>query len=99
EDHFLYLLRFWHQSQVLACIRIDESCKKLIGTPYGDRLFVLHESGRLASYRYVPSPGDGVTEISGNQLRIRFRCVGAKRVSLAGTFNGWNPSTIPLRTE
>jgi len=99
EEHTLYVAKFWCQSEILAAIRLDEGCLRIVATPYGDRLFVLYEGGRLRCYRYLPRPGPDVTSVSGNTLNIRFRRAGAQRVNIAGTFNNWNPSQNPMSTQ
>ena len=99
EDHFLYILRFWHQSEILGAIRVDQTSKQIIGMPYGDRIFVLYENGRLGCYKYFPREADSVTTIEANKIHIRFHSEGSKKVNIAGTFNNWSQSANPLRTE
>jgi len=76
-----------------------DRARRLVGTPYGDSVLILYEGGRLGCYKYVPRSRDDVTSIRGNRLHVRFRAAGAKRVNLAGTFNGWDPAGAPLKTE
>ncbi len=99
EEHSLYLLRFWWQSEIVAAIRVDQKAQRLIGSPYGDRILVLFKGGRLDCYQYIPRPGNHVTTIKGSKLQVRFHSPGSKTVHIAGTFNGWNPSTTLLRTQ
>jgi len=97
ENQILYFLRFWHSSEIIGAIRINRDCEQILGTPYGDRVFVHYTNGQLSCYRYWPCAGIGVTSVKNYTLDIRVRFDGAKKVCVAGTFNNWDTSSDPLK--
>jgi hypothetical protein len=96
ENQILYFLSFWHSSEILGAIRINRDCDQIIGTSYGDRVYVLYTNGQISCYRYIPCIGKCVTSIKDHTLDICVRFDGAKKVCVAGTFNNWDTLSDPL---
>ena len=96
EANVIHIFRFWWQSEIVGSIPITEPVKEIYSEPYGDRIFVLYDSGHLECYRYNPNQHGDATDIEGNRLHVRFRSRESKMVQVAGTFNNWNPTGTDL---
>jgi hypothetical protein len=96
DDDRVCAATFWSQSEVLADLRLPQAIERIAGQPFGDRVFVLLQSGRVEALRYVPGPNACATTCAGNTLRVRYRDASARSVAVAGSFNGWNAGSDPL---